>query len=343
MTINITPAIVWKAVLIGVLVYILFLVRDLILVVLAGIVVASAIEPFTAWFAKYRIRRLPAVILIYLLLAAAFLSIFYFFVPELIRDATFFFSSVPEVVDNLKIWNPLSESQKLVKGLSSLSLREIFSQSSDFLSDQSAGLLRLVSAIFGGALSFVLVVVLSFYLAVQENGIVTFLRIVTPLRHERYVIGLWNRSQIKIGKWLQGQIILGMVVGVLVYLGLTILGIRNALVFAVLAMIFELIPLFGPILAAIPPILVGFADGGLTQGLLVVGLYLVIQQFENHLIYPLVVKKIVGVPPILVILALIVGAKLGGFLGLVLSVPIAAVIMEYIGDVERSKMERQSV
>ena len=203
--------------------------------------------------------------------------------------------------------------------------------------DTSGGLINIASGIFGGVFSFILIIVLSFYLAAQEEGVEKFLKIITPLKNEKYIIDLWKRSQRKIGYWMQGQLLLGIVVGVLVYLGLMILGIQNALILAVLAGVLEIIPYFGPILSAIPAIILGFATGGLTMGLLVLGLFIIIQQFENHLIYPLVVKKVVGVSPIIVILALIIGAKFAGFLGILLSVPVTAALMEFIDDVQRDK------
>ena len=144
----------------------------------------------------------------------------------------------------------------------------------------------------------------------------------------------------KIGKWMQGQLLLGVLIGVLVYLGLTILGVPYALLLAVLAALFELIPLFGPILASIPAIALGFLQS-FSLGFMVVGLYVIIQQFENHLIYPLVVRKVVGVSPILVIISLIVGAKLAGFLGLILAVPIAAAIVEFTDDIQKDKLEEE--
>jgi predicted PurR-regulated permease PerM len=97
----------------------------------------------------------------------------------------------------------------------------------------------------------------------------------------------------------------------------------------------EIIPLFGPILAAIPAIAVAFGVGGWTLAFMVVGLYIIIQQFENHLLYPLVVNKVVGVPAIIVILALIVGAELAGLLGALLSVPLSAILMEFVHDAKR--------
>jgi predicted PurR-regulated permease PerM len=176
---------------------------------------------------------------------------------------------------------------------------------------------------------------------VQEDGISKFLKVVTPPRHEKYIVDLWRRAQLKIGRWMQGQLLLALLVGILVYLGLTILGVKNALFLAFLAALFETIPLFGPILSAIPAVLSSYADGGVGSTLLVAGLYIIIHQFENHLIYPLVVKKIVGVPPILVILALLVGWELAGFLGLILSVPVATTLMEYFDDLQTRKMGTQ--
>ena len=91
-----------------------------------------------------------------------------------------------------------------------------------------------------------------------------------------------------------------------------------------------------------PAILIGFADGGVTMGIVVIVLYIVLQQFENHLIYPLVVTRVVGVPPLLIILALIVGAELAGFLGILLSVPAAAVIQELVRDIESGRLREQA-
>ena len=99
----------------------------------------------------------------------------------------------------------------------------------------------------------------------------------------------------------------------------------------------EFIPVFGPTIAAVPAVLLAFSDAGVGTALLLVGLYLIIQQFENQLFYPLVVKKIVGISPIVVILALVIGAKVAGILGAILAVPLSAALMEYLDDIEKSK------
>jgi predicted PurR-regulated permease PerM len=168
-----------------------------------------------------------------------------------------------------------------------------------------------------------------------------FLRIVTPKPQQSYVLSLWRRAQEKIGLWMQGQLLLGIIMGVLVFLGLTILGVKHALVLAVVAAVFEIIPVFGPTLSAIPAVTIAFVDGGATLGFLTVALYVIAQQFENHLIYPLVVTRVVGVPPLLIILALICGGELAGFLGIILSVPIAATIQELARDIESGRLQRE--
>jgi predicted PurR-regulated permease PerM len=197
------------------------------------------------------------------------------------------------------------------------------------------------TAIFGGFFSFIIIIVFSFYFAVLETGVDDFLRIVVPKNHQGYVLGLWKRSQKKIGLWMQGQLLLAVIVGVLIYLGLTILGVKHSLVLAVIAACFEIIPVFGPTLSAVPAVMIAFVDGGATLGVLTIALYAIAQQFENHLIYPLVVTRVVGVPPLLVILALIGGAELAGFLGVILAVPIAATIQELAHDIESGRLGKE--
>lgn len=342
--ITITTGTIAKTILIGALFFLLLEIKDIVLVVLTAVVIASAIEPLTLWLGKRRIKRLPAVIIIYLGLALLFLAIIYFLVPTLLNEFAGYLSNLPKYLNYAQAWIPV-EGQTVIENSatlqqlssSSFSLSQVLNNVSASLTNVSEGFVRTVSLIFGGVFSFILIVVLSFYLAVQEDGIGNFLRIVTPAKHENYVISLWRRSQHKIGLWMQGQLVLAITVGVLVYLGLTVFGVSHALLLALVAALFELIPVFGPILAAIPGILVAVGDKGAVFGLVIAAVYIIIQQFENHLFYPLVVRKIIGISPIVVILALVIGAKLAGFLGILLSVPLSTTLMEYISDRQKGK------
>ena len=140
------------------------------------------------------------------------------------------------------------------------------------------------------------------------------------------------------GMWLRGQLFLSFIVGLLVYIGLLILGVKYALVLALIAAILEIIPFIGPTIAAIPAILVGLTDSWI-KALVVVILYFVVQQLENHIIVPKVMQKAVGLNPIVVIIVIMVGAKLGGIVGALIAVPVAAAIGVFVGDIMRDKSE----
>ncbi|MFH0846401.1 MAG: AI-2E family transporter [Patescibacteria group bacterium] len=341
-SINISSGTIVRVILFLALLVFLYYFRDLVLIILTAVVLASSIEPMTKWLGKYKIPRVLSVMLVYIIVIGMFIGIFMAFLPLVLDEIFNFVAMLPQYLKSLDAWNPLNNntflSQETVNSLSSgFSSSEVLSGIKTTLSNTFGTFWQAVNGVFGGLLSLILILVFSFYFAVQEYGIANFLRIITPVQHEKYVIDLWRRSQLKIGLWMQGQLLLGVLIGVFVYLGLMILGIRYALLLALLSALAELIPLFGPILAAIPAVLIGFVDGGTTMGLIVIGFFVIIQQFENHLIYPLVVKKVVGVPPLMVILALIIGAQLAGFLGIVIAVPISAVIMEFLNDLEKGK------
>ncbi len=337
--IHINPLSVFKAALVLIGLYVTYLLKDVVLIVIAAIVIASAIEPFTLWLKKHRMPRTIAVVIVYLIIALILFSAIYFVLPSLLSEAATFLTQAPEYANTIDIGAILeragvSSDPGVLQNLSeTLTAGDLVSGIRSLIAIPG-GVFQVVSSVFGGVFSFILVIVLSFYFAVQERGIEQFIQIVAPIKQQAYAIDLWQRSQRKIGQWMQGQLLLMLLVGVLTFLGLTILGVEHAFLFALLAGVFELIPLFGPLLSSIPPLLVAFADGGASLALMVGGLFIIIQQFENHLIYPLVVNKVVGIPAMVVILALIIGAELGGLLGALLSVPIAAALMELFHDVK---------
>lgn len=333
--ISITLGTMSKGILLGLGLWLLYYLRDLVVILLTAVVIASAVEPAAAWFVRNRVPRTLAVIIIYLAFFGSFLGFFFVFMPPILTETASFLSMLPQYLESFNQTDPLEPL--IGSAVHTVSISDLILELRDSVYALSTNALSAASVIFGGVYSFLLILVFSFYFAMQETGIDDFVRFVTPIKHHGYVLGLWKRSQHKIGLWIQGQLLLCVIVGVLVFMGLTILGVQYALVLAVLAGLFEIIPVFGPTLSAIPAVAVALVDGGIGLGIGVVVLYVIIQQFENHLIYPLVVTKVVGVPPILIIIALIVGAQLAGFLGIVLSVPVAAAVQELVKDIERRK------
>ncbi len=345
LNISITAGGVVKIIFILVITWVLFILRDIVLDVLAAIVIASAIEPGVKGLMRRKVPRILAVIAIYLVIFSIFFGIFYFFLPSVLEDFATFVTGLPTYLDAFTRTGAFN-TYATILGVPSHSLLPVDSimesvrNALDFSSFFSNAL-GAASAIFGGFFSFILIIVFSFYFTVIETGVDDFLRVVVPKSQQSYVQGLWKRAQHKIGLWMQGQLLLAVIMGVLVYLGLTILGVKHSLMLAVIAACFEIIPVFGPTLSAVPAVMIAFVDGGATLGFLTIALYVIAQQFENHLIYPLVVTRVVGVPPLLVILALIGGAELAGFLGVILSVPIAATIQELARDIESGRFGKE--
>jgi predicted PurR-regulated permease PerM len=279
--------------------------------------------------------------LLYLLVLFGIASLIAVALPPLANDIKNMVATIPQYIQNVNV-DDLEKIPGLPTVFSELSTSfssgELLQKIGIYTGQASFGFFQTAGTIFGSIFSFVLIIVISFYLAVQDDGVASFLRVVTPIKHEKYVLDLWRRSQRKIGFWMQGQLLLGLIVGVLTYLGLSIIGVQNALLLAVVAAVFELIPIFGPILAAIPAIGVALIQDGFSFALIVTCLYVIIQQFESNLIHPLVVKKIVGIPSLLAILSLIIGYQLAGLLGMLIGVPIAAAFMEFLSDVEKKKV-----
>lgn len=335
-TITITTGTLTRFLLLVLGVVFLYFIRDVVMIVLVSVVIASAVEPLVRWFIRYRLPRVAAVLVIYVGGILFFIAVFYFLLPPVLNDFQGFFNNLPNLLESA-----LGQLRQRITffGASDALIarvREAALGANFYISELSSGFFDFTSSVFSGFIAFVFIGVISFYLAVQEDGIGNVLRIVTPREHEPYILGLWLRSQRKIGRWLQGQLLLGLIVGVIVFIALTVLEVRYALILAILSAIFEIIPYFGPIMAAIPAIAVAAIQDPL-KGLLVTGIYLVVQQMENHLIYPQVVRKTVGVPPLLAIIALLIGGKLGGMMGFIISIPLAVVLVEYLNDVADRK------
>jgi len=153
---------------------------------------------------------------------------------------------------------------------------------------------------------------------------------------------LVKRSERKVGRWLQGQLLLALTVGLMVFVGLSLLGIKYALVLGIIAMIMELVPIVGPVIAAIPAVILALLQAPV-MGIWVVLFYAVVQQFENHILTPLIMGRATGLNPVTVIIALLIGAKLAGILGIVLAVPVAVVIVEILDDIAKRKGEHKVI
>ncbi len=312
----------------------LYLIKDVLALVFLAIIIASTVGSWASHFEYFHFPRMLAVFLIYLFFVAIVVSVIYFVLPPVIDEVKQLTILLPDYYDSFS-----AQVFKTTRGISpdyAKNAQDILTSFGESIKGFSSGVVGAVSNLFGGVLAFILTIVISFYLSVQKDGVQEFLRFVLPKSHEDYMIQLWHRVDIKLGKWLQGQLLLGFVIGTVVSIGLWFIGVPYALLLGLIAGIFEIIPIVGPLFSSLIGITVAMLiSPGL--GIFTAIFYLIIQQSESHILVPLLMKKITGLNPVVVIVALLVGAKLGGVIGMLISVPIATIIGELFDDLAKQK------
>lgn len=312
----------------------LFLVKEILALLFLAIIVASAVDPWVNFFEKYYVPRLGGVFIVYAFIIGALVLVFYSIIPPIIDQIRQFAVVVPdyyEVTAKQIFQTTRGISPDYAKQAHDF-LLNIGEQIKSFTSDVA----QVISTLFGGVISFGILVMISFYLAAQRKGVENFLRLVTPQAEEEYVLDLWRRVEIKLSRWFQGQVLLAFVVGTTVFVGLWFIGVPYALLLGVIAGIFEIVPIVGPLFSAILGIGLAVLISPFLAFLTLI-FYAVIQQVENHILVPLLMKRVTGLNPVVVIVALLIGAKLGGILGMLISVPLATVAGELIEDFAKKK------
>lgn len=332
-----------RAMLLLLSVVLLWVLRDMMLIILTSIVIASFLESAVPHLAKIGFSRVFGIALVYIISLSIIGLLVVLFVPLLMTEIYGFSVDFAKYAPNLSFLNyfqneAFSGAKDAVVGLSNdFSIKTLASVSKAFLDNPSGNLFQTLSVAFGSIFNVISIILVSFYLSIQEKGIEDFLRLIFPLSYEDYVVDLWNRSSKKIAFWVKGQMLLGLVVAVLIYLMLSLLGVDYALLLALIAGVMEMVP-YGTLVALIPAGAFSyFSGGGLHSTFLVIISYLIVHQFEVFLFAPVIMKKIVGLSPIVIVLAALIGFELGSVWGVALAIPVAIIIMEFLSDLEKNK------
>jgi predicted PurR-regulated permease PerM len=328
-----------RAILLIIVAVVLYSLRDILLLIIVSIVIASFVEAGVRMFKGWGMSRSLSVPIIFTVVIAALTALFYAFVPVVIRELsgvlTLILQYIPAASTTTQSAGGVTQFLNSISHHYSLTeiLNNVKSSSGAF----TQGATAVIGTTFGGLIDIVLVVVMSFYLSIQERGIDNFLRILTPVKHEHYVVNLWNRTQHKIGLWFKGQLLLGLIMGAITIVVLALLGVQYSFLIGLVTGIAELIP-FGIIFAAIPAILFAIIDGGLILGIKVLVFYIIAHELEGYVLTPVVAHRTVGIPPLVVLLSFLIGISIAGFWGALIAIPVAVFTLEYIGDVEKQKL-----
>jgi predicted PurR-regulated permease PerM len=337
--ISITTGTILRTILVLLFLGFLFLIKDVLALLFVAVILSAAFDPLVDWLQRFKIPRALSIIGIYVVVLS-FVGWSIYLLSGPLTEQIF---DVAEAFP--KFYTQINQNLGGAVDLNNLFSQEAISASftdvTKSLGQASAGIFNILSSVFGGMISFLMVLVITFYLTIEENSTKRFISSVTPVKHKPYVSQLIVSMQHRMGYWLRGQLLLSLIVFIMVYVGLMLLGIKYALVLALIAGIFEIVPFIGPWIAAIPGVFFAFSHSP-SKALMVAILYLVVQQLENNLIVPKVMGKTTGLNPLVVLVAIMIGARLGGIIGALLAVPVALAIAVYVESLIGQKKKRDN-
>lgn len=288
--------------------------------------------------------RALVVLVLYLLLFAVLFFLGAVLIPPVVTDVEDLVRRLPEyatqaqtLVATLPERYPFLPPIDLDGGLAG-QLGALASQATAVL-EQALVLVRVVLGVLSGALNGIFILILALYITQDRERIRRYIVGFLPAGRQAQAEGVAQRIGDRLGGWLRGQIILSVIIGTVTLAGLSAIGVKYAVLLALVAAIGEAVPMVGPIFSAIPAVIVAFFQSPL-QGALTLGLYAVIQQLENNLIVPKVMERAVALHPLAVLVALLAGAELLGVTGAILSVPVAAAFSVVLDEVRRERQER---
>ncbi|MBI4022226.1 MAG: AI-2E family transporter [Candidatus Andersenbacteria bacterium] len=335
--IDISSGTIFRVILIVIGWWFLYLIIDLLVMLFAAVVVASAIRPVADFLQRYRLPRAGSVLLVYALVLLLFSSVVTLMIPPLTEQTVQLAHALPQLFDRL---GAAGMTAFAGDGDVLASLQRILVGAGDNLANVGANILQRTRTLFSGAFTVLFVFVIALYLVVDRDALNKPFRLVVPSVHLAYTERVIDRAQRYIGRWVVAQLSLAVIIGVVVSVGLWLIGVPYALVLGLLAGAFEVVPVIGPIAAAVPAVLIGFSQSWLL-GLGVLLFYVLVQQAENNLLIPIVMRKATGLNPLITILAVLLGARLGGIVGVILAVPAAVVLSTIFTDMVGRSAEQE--
>lgn len=287
-----------------------FQIQEIIITIFMAVLISLAVVPLIEKLQDRKISRPVAAGLVYITLIILIIFLLVYGFSPLVEQTTMFFGQLPNLLDS-------ALAHPLVKPLS----RQIIDGLTSQLSAASGSLVQITLNVFSTFISLVTVIVFSFYFSLEFESLKRkAVKIYRNQENQEKFEKIFKEIEIKIGSWVRGELILGLVIGVMTYIGLTILRVNYALPLSVIAGILEIVPMIGPIISAVPAAIVGFSMSPVL-GLGVMALFILIQQIENTFVVPKVMQKAVDLDPILTLLFILIGGRLFGILGALLAVP----------------------
>jgi predicted PurR-regulated permease PerM len=303
----------------------LFLLREIFLMLFIVFIFVAAVSPTISAWQKHMSRTL-AVVLLFTLFLLALVTFSYIFIPPLVHQVNELSKTLPDFISKMQGRNLGDGNYGALINQASATLRSSIGNIGDNLLSTTVGF-------FGGVASLVTGLILSFYLLLEEKNAREFFHQILPHHRYRAVYVTVQKISERMGSWIRGQLLLMLVVGVLNFISYSIIGVPTPLPLAIWAGLTEAIPYVGPLLGVFAAGSVALASGSAIKAALVAAVSLLgIQQLEGTVLVPRIMGRAIGLSPVLVVLAIVVGVKLFGLLGAVIAIPSAAVISVVVGE-----------
>jgi len=286
--------------------WVIFQILDILFLLFLSVIAASGLRPVVDRIEQMNVPRVLAILIVYLVLIALIFLLGAYMIPILVKQTT-------RLVEALSYFFSLSFLSPYVD----ISATRVAEQ----LASVSGNIYRATVGAFSLIINFFTFFVFAFYLLLERRYLRVFLRNFFGEQMKERIVDVLLKMEQRLGAWVRGEIALGLIIGTMTYIGLLLLNVEFALPLAIIAGFLELVPIIGPIIAAIPAVIVALLINPFLA-ILVVILYFLIQQLENHLIVPMVMKRAVGVPPMISILSILIGARLAGTVGAIISIPV---------------------
>lgn len=352
--VHLSTASVAKATLVIILFYILakFIIeiKSILIIIFISLLLYAALDPIVDRLQKKKIPRAVSVLGIYLIL----LGIIAFFISSLIpivADQLFEIAKqigtlVTNVTEGKSLENlPFSDTilphvQSLLQDIDQQTIIDNIKGALEKIANQleniAGNTFTAIKVIFNGIFNAFLVLVITFFLVTDDNSVDNFIKSIFPTKYGSYIVEKSEKIKNKVGLWLRGIFTLMLLMFTLYFIGFSILGIEYAMTLAMMGGIAELFPVIGPILAGVPAALIAFNESPWLV-LWVIGIIILAQQIEGNIMIPLVMRKAVGLKPVIVLVSVLIGYNLLGIIGILMAVPVAAIASIFISDYIDSK------
>ena len=315
--------------------YILYLAREIALWLFFAVAISVLLDPGINFLRKIHIPKIIAIFIVYFSIFGILGFIIYLAAPLFTSEISQFLQYLPGYFESV---NPILKQF----GIDTLQNFGDFKNAlTNNLQQSSQSIIKAIMIFFGGVASAVSILTMSFFLSLEERSVERVLLLLCPAKYEEQIKNIFERVQKKVAGWFGARVLACLFVGIASYLVFYIFGIKYAFILALISGFLNFIPYIGPWVTSILLILVIAVSSGSWEMVLYVLISVtVVQEIENKLLTPLLMKRMTDIPPVLVLVSLLLGAKIFGFLGMIFAVPLFGIIYEFLKEfLERRREE----